>query len=136
MIILKLRTLQKREKYFREKSLLDTDKTIENESGIEEIEIEDEKLKKTEDFMKKNQKKIVTVNGDKMSSASSNTTSSSSESEMSEKSEDFESRPEDKTAEETEVKIVEETLEFSPSKMEEDKVEDINVDETLTSDHS
>ena len=142
LIILKLRTLQKREKYFREKSLLDTDKTIENESGIEEIEIEDEKLKKTEDFMKKNQKKIITTNGDKISSPSSNSTSSSSESEMSEKSEDFDSRPEDKTAEETvqieetEVKIVEETLESSPSKMEEDKVEDMNVDETLTSEHS
>ena len=49
---------KKRKKYFREKSLLDTDKTIENESGIEEIEIEDEKIKKTEDFMKKNQKKM------------------------------------------------------------------------------
>ena len=122
--------------------MLDTDKTIENESGIEEIEIEDEKLKKTEDFMKKNQKKIITTNGDKISSSSSNSTSSSSESEMSEKSEDFESRPEDKTAEETvqieetEVKIVKETLESSPSKMEEDKVEDMNVDETLTSEHS
>ena len=126
----------KPKEYFREKSLLDTDKTIENESGIEEIEIEDEKSKKSEDFLKKNQKKIITTNGDKMSSPSSNSTSSSSESEMSEKSEDFESRPEDKTAEETEVKIVEETLEFSPSKMEEDKGEDMNVDETLTSEHS
>ena len=125
--------------------MLDTDKTIENESGIEEIEIEEEKVKKTEDFMKKNQKKIVTVNGDKMSSASSNSTSSSSESEMSEKSEDFESRPEDKTAEEiteinteeTEIKSEERTLESSaPSKMEEDKGEDMNVDETLTSEHS
>ena len=131
--------------------MLDTDKTIENESGIEEIEIEDEKVKKTEDFMKKNQKKIITANGDKMSSqSSSNSTSSSSESEMSEKSEDFESRPEDKTAEEIistklqieedfqpEVKSEEVTLESSePSKMEGDKVEDMNVDETLTSEQS
>ena len=125
--------------------MLDTDKTIENESGIEEIEIEEEKVKKTEDFMKKNQKKIVTVNGDKMSSASSNSTSSSSESEMSEKSEEFESRPEDKTAEklseiqteETELKSEEVTLESSAaSKMEGDKVEDMNVDQTLTSEHS
>ena len=143
---MKLRTLQKRKKYFREKSLLDTDKTIENESGIEEIEIEVEKSKKTEDFMKKNQKKIITTNGDKMSSqSSSNSTASSSESEMSEKSEDFESRPEDKTTveiteiqtEETEVQNEERTLESSaPSKMEENKVEVMNVDETLTSDHS
>ena len=125
--------------------MLDTDKTIENESGIEEIEIEEEKVKKTEDFMKKNQKKIVTVNGDKMSSASSNSTSSSSESEMSEKSEDFESRPGEKTAEEiteikteeTEVQSKEGTLESSaPSKMEDDKGEDMNVDQTLTSEHS
>ena len=139
--LIETKTYQNVKIVFREKSLLDTDKTIENESGIEEIEIEEEKVKKTEDFMKKNQKKIITANGDKMSSASSNSTSSASESEISEKSEDFESRPEDKTAEEivqeTEVQIEEVTSEsLPPSKMEDDKGEDMNVDETLTSEDS
>ena len=122
---------------FREKSLLDTDKTIENESGIEEIEIEEEKVKKTEDFMKKNQKKIVLSNDDKMSEGtSSNSSNSSSESEdlqTSEKSEDPESKPEDKTIKEiNQTEEVESDLQGTTvSSGVEDKVEDMKEDELL-----
>ena len=117
--------------------MLDTDKTIENESGIEEIEIEEEKVKKTEDFMKKNQKKNVLSNEDKMSEGtSSNSSNSSSESEdlqTSEKSEDPESKPEDKTikeinqTEEAETDLQETTV----SSGVEDKVENMKEDELL-----
>ena len=118
--------------------MLDTDKTIENESGIEEIEIEEEsKIKKTEDFMKKNQKKIVLSNEDKMpEGTSSNSSNSSSESEdlqPSEKSEDLESKPEDKTIEENnQTEEVESDLQGTTvSSGVEDKVEDMKEDELL-----
>ena len=120
---------------FREKSLLDTDKTIENESGIEEIEIEEEKVKKTEDFMKKNQKKIVLSNEDKMSEGtSSNSSNSSSESEdlqTSEKSEDPESKPENKTPAEINQTEEVDPQETTMSSGVEEKVEDMKEDEPL-----
>ena len=126
--------------------MLDTDKTIENESGIEEIEIEEEKVKKSEDlngFMK-NKKKIMISNEEKMSEGTSST-SSSSESEISEKSEDLESRPEGKTSEEfNQLEDQKETTVSSggeeASNMDtntvEDKVEDMKEDETFKSEHS
>ena len=127
--------------------MLDTDKTIENESGIEEIEVEEEKVKKSEDLngLMKNKKKIIISNEEKMSEGTSST-SSSSESETSEKSEDLESRPEDKTTEElNHLEYQKETPPVSseieePSNMDtntvEDKVEDMKEDETFKSEHS
>ena len=126
--------------------MLDTDKTIENESGIEEIEIEEEKVKKSEDlngFMK-NKKKIIIPNEEKMSEGISST-SSSSESEISEKSEDLESRPEGKTTEEynhledqkeTTVSSGGEEASNMDTNTVEDKVEDMKEDETFKSEHS